>query len=340
MFLNDENKTKNFKFVHSIKNNIEEEQFYHLIFFINNFENAILNREFHYIKLEMRYLYEAIWNLIESGLRNRPKIQKEFGVTEFFKRNKSKRYGTLSKEKHKTFSELFKELPWRGKMDKFVYEEFRDTYKKLHKYLHYNEYTVENIRDEIRYSNITLKDAYGYGEFFFGILRWAIMQIYKIDLDGYPEEFEKKYYDNYKNLMENFIKKDGVLKIYKTNCMICDEGKIIKPIDELLPFGPYLQCDNKECNAILGQNLKLKSQKIDDEECPNEKCNGEIKEVYNYPYKNKYKSCNKCSFNTRNNLENVINLEEVKDHLNGDEKFKNIEEMYYSSIEEKEDDKN
>lgn len=331
-------KTNNFKFISSLKKEIDQERYYHLVFFINNFEEALLNREFHYIKLEMRYLYESIWKIIETGLRSKPNIQKQLGVTEYFIRVKSKRYGTISKEKHKSFSDLFKDLPFRGKMDIWIYKEFCETYRKLHQYLHYNEYTVDNIRGELRYSNIKLKDALNYGEFFANLLKWTIETIYTVDLSKYEKPFDKELYNNYEPIIDNFILNKDVSKIYNTKCELCKEGNIVKPLDRTFPFGPYLQCDNKKCNAILAKNLKLKSKPIKDENCPNENCDGEIKEIYNYPYKKRYKVCNACSHNTRNNIENVITIEEIKDFFNSDEKYKNIEEMYNSSRDEHKDD--
>ncbi len=332
------NKTKNFKFVHLMDGVIDKERYYHLVFFIDNFEKALLNREFHYIKLEMRYLYESIWKIIENGLRENKKIQKDFGVTEYFIRAKNKRHGTISKKKHKSFSALFKDLPWRGKMEKRIYDEFCETYKKLHEYLHYNDYTVDNIRDELRYSNILLKDALDYAEFFHGILRWTMKEIYQINLDKYSNEFKPSLYNNYKPLMDNFKKNNDISEIYNTKCKICNEGVIIDPEDKTFPFGPFLQCNNKKCNSILAKNLKLKSQPLKGEVCPNEKCSGEIKEVYNYAFKKKYKSCNLCSYNTRNNIENILDMDEIISYWNSDDKYKNIEEMYNVSKDKLEDE--
>lgn len=330
------NHTKNFKFVLLLKGVIDDERYSHLIFFINNFEELLLNREFHYIKLEMRYLYESIWKIIENGLRSSKKIQKEFGVTDYFLRVKSKRYGTISKEKHKTFSDLFKDLPWRGKMEKQVYEEFSEIYKKLHQYLHYNVYTIDSIRGSLKYSNIKIKDALNYGNFFFRILKWTMEEIYKINLDNYESDFNYETYNNYEPLMDNFIRDKNVSEIYNTNCKICNNGKIVKPKDRTFPYGPYLQCNNLECNSILDKNLKLKSEFIKDHPCPEKDCKGNISEIYNYPNKKKYKFCSLCSYNTRNKIEHALDMKEIQE-IYKEEKYKNIEEMYYSSIKNKDD---
>lgn len=307
MFINSPNKTKNFEFIHSIKDHINDKDFYHLLFFVNNFEDAILNREFHLIKLEMRYLYELVWHLIESGLRSKPDLQKKFDVEEYFV--KIERYKTSkdkNHEKHKSFSAVFKKVSDKGHMKKEIYDLFSNTYKELHKYLHYNNSTVENIRDEVRYSDIKLEDSLMYAKFFFDILMWMFKNIYKINYKKLQSTFNKEYYNGYDPLINNFVKKEYVSDIYKTQCKICGEGTIEKPDDKIFVYGPYLQCNNNDCKSILGKNLKLKSQKLENESCPTNGCKGEIKEVYNYPYESRYMSCNKCSYNTRKNQEEVL----------------------------------
>ncbi len=85
-------------------------------------------------------------------------------------------------------------------------------------------------------------------------------------------------------------------------CLLCNGGIITYPKSNKYSNGPFLQCNNKECAAIMSINLNLKSQnEIEScEHCVEEnKGKGKIKQTISYDEESDYykvliEQCNSC----------------------------------------------
>ena len=94
----------------------------------------------------------------------------------------------------------------------------------------------------------------------------------------------------------SILEKDNkLLSLEGKECKLCNNGKIEMPKDKTFRFGPYLQCTNNKCKAVLSINGNLKIET--DKSCPEPKCLGRtIKHTFSYKENKKYFECMSCGY--------------------------------------------
>ncbi len=261
----------NFKEVELIKDlfNDDSEDFSNLLFLLKRFETSIHNREGHYIKLDIRYLMD--W-FFESDV-----VKKIFIKEKIIKKVASKKYV-------------------------FIDEKDIDLRKKSHNLVHYNDENQIKVRDGAIERTIPLKDKDSvsgmitYARFFHKLLKIIL----KNSDSSVEWNFDEDVYANGKSSFDVLNRRNKLLDKEGDICKLCEIGKISMPEDETFPHGPYLQCTNKECKAILSTNLNLKLKiKERCRACSNKKDYSKkrwTRKTYSYNTDEKFFECLNCGF--------------------------------------------
>ena len=250
----------NYNFIKILRKHMDSiKEYEDLIFLINKFETSIHNRQGHYIKLDIRYLMEWIF--------------KKTSIVNYLVKD-----GVIEKENRNHFTDL-------------KYENLRKLSNDL---VHYNVDTHITIRSKSFAKTLSLDEMINFAELFYDILV-VFTKNFKSPI---IQKFDKKIYEDGKHSFYSLGKDNKMLSKENSECKICDKGIIKKPKNKTFPFGPYLQCNRKECNAILSMNMNLKIKT--DKTCPECINKGnlsfEVKRTFSYYEDKKYFECINCGY--------------------------------------------
>ncbi len=243
---------------------------------IDTFENSIFSRNLHYIKLDIRYLYDFI-------------------LYDFF--------GSILKTDGKKISKsttnsnaLIDLLLEKGII--FDDEELGKMIKKSNRNVHSNLKNTSKFRNSLRFKELSLSEMQAFAESFFNTLVEGIKYHYEEQIGTYFDyqkfNFDKEIYVRNLNLLWTDNEIEKLKKEIDTKCKFCNEGKITIPKNGIFPYGHFLKCDNDKCGAILSKNLNLKVRI--DETCL--QCNKELSKVLDLNSNNlsiecsNYQNCN------------------------------------------------
>lgn len=300
----------NFDFIKILKDKkiLSFDEFNSLNSLINNFEKSIHYRRGNYIKLDMRYLYEALWGMIINVLEDNVDKQEELGVRAIFKNKNlaikgNKKFWQINNKL--TLSRILHPSSQKDILPLDKYNFLKNTYKEIHGYVHFNFenndvfiQSHKKVRNILRVRTISFTEMIKFSHFFYYLILFLIEDICDLKFKKKPS-FKEEVYSDGSKCWNAILNRDEVQSKLNNECKICNKGKLQYPNDKRYEYGPYLKCDNNNCEAKLSTNLNLK--KTLNKECKNCKLNdSNIRETYSYSTNEKYYDCISCGFKELN----------------------------------------
>lgn len=280
---------------------------------IKKIENLIIIRNYQLSGPQLRFVHEVLIKLFydqifgeevllfnSNPLLNKGDIKRK--VEESRKSRDSDSYNRASKYRLSDFTKALQHV------DKITGDEYESIskFKKLSdKNLHavnlfnLNEnIKIINVNNEFLIKDLDFNESIELLEMLDVVLKITL----KVLFDGFNKEkntFNKKQYDDGRKSFVVLPNREEMLENLGEECVMCGNGRISYPKNILFPNGPFLQCDNDECDSILSVNLNLKERKDGGicGKCEND--NALLKRIASYNkeskyYKMPYIQCNMC----------------------------------------------
>lgn len=243
---------------------------------IEEFEESLLQRIHSFNREHFRFIYEVTNKLIFDHIYDKTRIDLLDNPKDIDYKNLEECIEYNSKISNTysgfVFSDIINSLYSKKIITNDEKDHCLDYKKQSDNALHFID-TV-NIKDELKYKLINGKviiNELKYTEALLLlqhtdiVLKIILTAFYDVDLDEeYP--FNINQYSDGRESFKVSKDKDKLLNFLGENCSICIvnnnnvKGRINFPKNIEFPNGPFLQCDNDECNAILSVNLNLKGR--------------------------------------------------------------------------------
>lgn len=281
--------SKNFtKFEIQLKQKLTEENFENVIHNIFFMEKLINERRVEYIGVHVRYLTELLIPLMEDY---------------------ANKYGLKIKDKKNRFSfkYLDKHLDTIESNSKAMLLKELNSIGNDTSHIINMERKSMTIFDEPRINTKPIEYWIDVMKKLHGFLNWVFEENNVFDPLPYMEG--EKSWNSYPEV--------GELKTMENNrCQICEQGHMVRPTREPgkigLKYGPYLMCDDKNCNAILSVKLKVKKPHF--QNC--QICRGDAKEVFDFKTQRRFIACNdklSCGHTTDYETGQTLNIDDLSD---------------------------
>ena len=278
---------KYFSFIKEFEKHLSDKELRDLARTLFNLENSIIYRRGHYIKLDIRIIHDITKHILKKYMLELPtKTQESWGIKEYL-------YSQQRKFSIKGLAENLDDSVWTSECDK---ENLLKLYNEGNNEVHYDPNKFNEVRGKSRESNYNADDMYSIAMAILYIYKWIGTVIFDIDL-SFVDADTAIFNDGSKSfhVMENREEFESLIGI---PCPLCEKGTIISPENKTFTYGPYLQCNDKECGANVskGMNFRRKTNIS----CETQGCVGKegkpskYKDTFTYKNKQRFNACIVC----------------------------------------------
>ncbi len=270
------------------------------------FEKSIFIRRNHHIKLDVRYFHDITKNFLNYLIMtlikqdfNKTLDKNGFNEKLFLQKKNNEKKENNEKRNLKFISKCFEVEERKIKCPK---KDLEKIHKIGNETLHFSEESTNKSYGIIKISNFNLEKMINIARNFFNIWKWILELFFDIEIS---EEFDENIYKDGSKSIKKLWEWDDFKEWKNKKCPFCEKGKLEIPINSEFEFGPYIKCDDKDCESILSKNLNLKKYVgiCTDKKCKEiEKKDKSIKQISNLGKAGKFKKsemhvetkCMKC----------------------------------------------